>query len=102
MDIPLSTCGKFPHYTFYPLFHSTFPQFPFRTLPSAFYQQRPRNDFGHDDSIINIVVVIIIITIHDKENAWQPKYSNRPNTNCKLSVFPILHYYLSARFHCLQ
>jgi len=50
MDIPSPTCGKFPHYTFYPLFHSTFPQFPFRTLPSTFYQQHPHNDFGHDDS----------------------------------------------------
>jgi len=28
---------KFPHYAFYPTFHTTFPLFPFGILPSAFH-----------------------------------------------------------------
>jgi len=35
VDIQLPTHGKFPHYAFYPPFHSTFPQFPFHILPSS-------------------------------------------------------------------
>ena len=37
MDIRSPTYGKFPHYAFYPPFHSTFPQFSFRISPSAFH-----------------------------------------------------------------
>ena len=37
VDIRSPTYGKFPHYAFYPPFHSTVPQFPFRILPSTFH-----------------------------------------------------------------